>query len=144
MGYHMKIPETCSDLEKHKKELLAKHLPPDVFRQIEAIDLVIASFKLINPPLNPLKIKQEKEGARDRNGEKSSKIESIIDAVLQYINMVDHKVTTTQLVDYFREKELFVNEWKDPATKLGSFLSTENHKKSGRIKSVGRATWYKR
>ena len=131
----MKTSWTLEDLETMKKDLLKKHLPPSVFEQLKSIDNTIDLLRQSNS--NGSFTEADLIGG-------PSQQKAVIDAVLGLIDQKGHNVTNREILEYFSEKHIFVDGWKDKDSKLGAILWAEEKKDSGRVRKVKRGIWGKR
>lgn len=142
----MKESETLEDLEAMRRGLLEKHLPADVLRQLEAIQVTIDLFRSSSPipKLTGLQLKPSLPERTSANSGASIQ-EDVIDTVLSVMEKNGNtRIKSKQILDYLTENKLFVDKWNDPSTRLGSILFSESEKKTGRLKKVGRGKWEKR
>ena len=132
----MKNPTTLEELEELKNNLLRQYLPENILKKFESIQVTIDLLK------------QEGEESEihsiSQNTEELPVQQEVVNAVLNLIESKGRRVSSAEILQFFKENHLFVNNWEDPDRKLGAILWSENKKPSGRIKKYKRGIWEKR
>jgi|GEM_PF-5587011 len=129
--------ETLKKVETLLKDLLNEYLPEEILRIVETYMAEIDRLKgtVPKPKLN-LKFKKMPNLHK-----------SVIDEVVKLIdNKSNRKITNGEILHYFTETGIFVDQWKDKDARLGAILAIENNKDNGRIRRVKgkRGEWEKK